>query len=258
VLEANARRVFEELRIREQDWGTFAPQTRLVCMLSKGSCNANRAPVGVRPDSQDYERIIMSFFGKLFSRRPQPDKGAYAQAMEEMANEAERTHRGMVSVYNNEVAAGLLPPTIGDAAAAPTGRGVYKARLFGALFMAYAFARSGASESDRQDIMNVASGFAMMSVQGPEEPSLARSEAAHFTIDFIKAVLPAIDRAMRNGPGMPGSPSVDLNALADHLHDALAESIGQRRYTDAVRVRFAVAVQANVMAAMNHTSKWLN
>jgi hypothetical protein len=200
----------------------------------------------------------MSILGKLFGRRSQPDKFAYAQAMEEMASEAERTYRGMLKVYNDDVAAGLLPRTAGAAAAAPTGRGVYKARLFAALFMAYAFARSGASAGDGEEMMNIASGVAMKSVQGPGEPSLARSEAANFTVDFIKAVFPAIDRAMRAGPGLPGAPSTELQTLAGHLHDALAASIGRQRYTDAVRDRFDVMIQANVATVMNHTSKWLN
>lgn len=241
---------------RHQQYGVSVP---MGCAQALGSAlyDADCASVRVTARLSRLRESIMSILGKLFGRRTQPDTFVYAQAMEEMANEGERTHRGMLAVYNDSVAAGLLPRTTGAATAAPTGRGIYKARLFAALFMAYAFVRSGASESDGEEMMNIASGVAMKPAQGPGEPSLARNEAANFTIDFIKAVFPAIDRAVRTGPGVPGAPSAELETLAGHLHDALADSIGRQRYTDAVRERFAVMIQGNVVAAMNHASQWV-
>ena len=82
----------------------------------------------------------MSFLKKLFGRQ-KPEKIEYVKAMAEMAAESERTYRGMIETYNSDVALGILSVP-SSSAVLPTGRGIYKARLFGALFMVMAHVKS--------------------------------------------------------------------------------------------------------------------
>lgn len=195
----------------------------------------------------------MSFFKRLFGRAS-PDKIEYLRAMAEMAAESEQTYRGMIKTYNSDVQLGLLPaaPT-----AAPTGRGIYKARLFGALFIVMAYVKSTQSQADSEEMMNVATGVALQPPDGQHEPRLDREEAKTFTMPYLISTFKAMVKALNAGPFLPNSAHKEHVVLADHLHDALAESIGLEHYTAEVRERFAVMVQANTAMAMNHAKRWI-
>ena len=94
----------------------------------------------------------MSFLKKLFGRR-MPDKMEYVKVMAEMAAESERTYRGMIETYNSDVELGMLSVPSGSTVL-PTGRGIYKARLFGALFMAIAYTKSARSEVEKEEMLS--------------------------------------------------------------------------------------------------------
>jgi hypothetical protein len=198
----------------------------------------------------------MSFLKKLFGVE-KPDKYEYTRAMIEMATESERTHRGMINTYNSEVELGLLSAPLTSVASVPTGRGVYKARLYAALFMVYAYAKSGHPETEVTEMLNVATGIALEPLVGGEEPHLDRKEAESFTTSYLIPTLKAIPAAFEAGPMVPGQLVKEHTTLADQLHDALAESIGIAAYTPEVRYRFAHLVQGNVASTMAHASKWV-
>ena len=198
----------------------------------------------------------MSFLKKLFGVK-KPDKYEYTKAMAEMAAEFERTHRGMVNTYNTDVELGLLSAPSTSVASVPTGRGVYKARLYAALFMVYAYSKSGHPQAEVNEMMNVATGIALEPLVGGEEPRLDRDEAKSFTLAYLTPTLNAIVAAFEAGPMVPERFAEEHVTLADQLHDALAESIGIDGYTPEVRDRFAVLILGNVASAMAHAFKWV-
>jgi hypothetical protein len=185
-----------------------------------------------------------------------PDKMEYVQAMAEMAREAERTYRGMIATYNRDVEIGKLSAP-SKVPVGPTGRGIYKARLFGALFMAMAYAKSGPSQEETEEMFTVATGVALESLQGDGDVRLDREEAKSFALAHLTAVMKSMLAAFGVGSFLPGTARPEHLALADHLHDALAESIGPERYTSEVRERFAITVQGNTALAMNNARRWI-
>ena len=103
----------------------------------------------------------------------------------------------------------------------------------------------------------MATGFALEPLQGQGVPRLDREEAKDFTMAYLTSTFKAMTAAFGAGPLLPGSAEQEHLTLADHLHDALAESIGTEHYTAEVRERFAVMVQGNIAMAMNHASRWM-
>jgi hypothetical protein len=176
--------------------------------------------------------------------------------MAEMTAESERTYRGMIEKYNADVSLGMLSVPFG-LTVLPTGRGIYKARLFGALFVVMAYLKSAHSEAENWEMVNLATGVALEPPQGQGVPCLTREEARSFTMAYLISTLKAMTAAFAAGPFLPGSAKREHLALADHLHDALAESIGTENYTTDVRERFAVPVQGNTAMAMNHARRWM-
>lgn len=198
----------------------------------------------------------MSFLKKLFGVK-KPDKYEYIRAMAEMAAELERTHCGMVDTYNADVELGLLSPPSTRVASVPTGRGIYKARLYAALFMVYAYSKSGHPQAEVKEMMNVATGIALEPLVGGKEPRLDRDEAKSFAMAYLIPTLDAIVAAFEAGPMVPGQLAEEHITLADQLHDALAESIGIDGYTPEVRDRFAPLILGNVASTMAHAIKWV-
>lgn len=192
----------------------------------------------------------MSFLRRLFGT-PRPDKLEYLRAMTEMASESERTYRGMIETYTSDVALGVLP----GAPASPTGRGLYKARVFGALFMAAAYARVAESPADAEEFVNAATGLALEPLQGPAAPSFDRAEAAAL-VPYVTRVFKAVISAYGADPFVPGSTDPAHVELAEPLHEALADSIGEAAYTTQVRERFEIMVQGNAASALAHSAHW--
>ena len=196
----------------------------------------------------------MSFLGKLFggSEPEEPDKMEYLEAMSEMAAESERTYRGMIDTYSSDVA---LSPSPG-VAAAPTALGLYKARLFGAVFMATAYIKVAPSPEDGMEFVNAATGLAFESPEGAVSPRLDRNEAVSIATPFATRVLKAILAAYDAGAWLPGNADSAHLALAEHLHETLADSISEDAYTAQVKERFEVIVQGTVAAALAHSVLW--
>lgn len=199
----------------------------------------------------------MSFFKKLFGRQT-PRQIDYVKAMTEMANESERTHRGMIEIYNEEVEEGrLLSARPGASAVEPTGAGIYKARLFGSLFIVMAYARSGHSVEEYEEMMNIATGVALDSLQGEGDVYFDREEAREFTSTYLVPAFKSVLAAFKAGPVLPGAETAEHITLSNHLHDALIESIGPERYTPEVQERFDHVVRGNAALAMNQARRWM-
>ena len=197
----------------------------------------------------------MSFFKRLFGRKT-PDKVKYIEAMAEMAAESERTYRSMIDTYNSDIELGLLS-TPDCSTVVPTARGIYKARLFGSLFMVMAYAKSTQSMAESEEMMNIATGVALEPLQEPDVLCLDRDEAKAFTMTYLITTFKAMTAAFAAGPLLPGAARPEHIALADQLHDALAESIGTKQYTPEMRERFAVMVHGNTAMSMNHAGRWI-
>jgi len=197
----------------------------------------------------------MSFFKKLFGRQ-HPDLDAYFKAMEEMASESERTYRGMVNIYNES----LHSPGFSDrprTPVEPAGRGLYKARLFGALFIVYAYSKADAGDQQLNQFTNAATGLALMTADDPNKLHLDREEATSFTIEWLKSTYVAILNAFDAGPMVPNALREEHVALTDRLHDALSDSIRSELYTQPVRKRLEHFVQMNTAMAMNQARRWI-
>lgn len=197
----------------------------------------------------------MSFFKRLFGRQ-HPDFDAYFKAMEEMASEAERTYRGMIEIYNES----LNSPGFSDlprTRAEPAGRGLYKARLFGALFLLYAYSKADAGDQQFNEFANAATGLALMTAEDPNKLHLDREEAKSFTIDWLKLTYVAIVNAFDAGPMIPNALREEHVALTDRLHDAVSDSIRPELYTQPVRKRLEHFVQMNTAMAMNQARRWI-
>ncbi len=106
-------------------------------------------------------------------------------------------------------------------------------------------------------MLNLATGFALEPLQGQGDVRLDREEAKSFALAHLSSVLKAIIAAFKAGPFLPEFAKPEHLALAHHLHDALAESIGSEHYTAEVRERFDITIQANTAMAMNHARRWM-
>jgi hypothetical protein len=193
--------------------------------------------------------------GRLFARG-EPSQLEWFQAMVEMAGESQRTYGAMIEIYNSDVALGVLAARTGSAVS-PSPRGVYKARLFGASFLAFAHARSSASQAEKEEMVNVATGVALAPPGSEGSLVLDRTEAQSFSIYYLTSLLKAIQAAFKAGQLLPGMARPEHTALADYLHDALSESIGPQNYTPAVHERFDIMVLGNTALAMSHARRWI-
>ena len=199
----------------------------------------------------------MSFFKKLFSTK-KPNVEAYITAMHEMADESERTYRGMVQIYNQDSSVGMFDVPSKCSDVFPSGQGLYKARLFGALFMVHAYTVSGHTREEVHQMVNLATGIALFSLVDSKEVSFSRNEAKALIESFLWPTLKAITAAFKAGPVSPMSPISTVHVgLADFLHEALIDTIGVDCYSSQVRERFQTPVIGNVSAAMAHSVKWI-
>lgn len=197
----------------------------------------------------------MGIFKKLFGSSA-PAREEYLAAMLEMASEGERTYRGMVDLCASDADLGVLP-SLGDGRPELSPRGVYKVRLFNALFMVYAFARNTQSKQETEEMLNAATGAAMYSFSEGSDLEFTPAEAKEFVMEFLGASFKAITRAFNVGPWVPGGARSEHMELMEYLHDSLSESFSGCGYTDEVRERLSPRVEANVAMAMNHVMRWV-
>lgn len=183
-------------------------------------------------------------------------KGDFVDAMVEMAGESGGTHRGMVNTYLSDVQDGILPSPAADPPQRPSGRGLFKARFFGALFMVVAYAYATGAESGTDELLQAASGIAIEPLMEENGVHLEREEAKSIAESYMSPTLEAIRGAFKRAPITPDSQLTELDALAEQLHEALADSIGTENYTPEVKQRFDVMVRGNCVQALNHAVDW--
>lgn len=194
----------------------------------------------------------MSFLKSIFGPRI-PDKMEYVKAMVEMADEGERTHRGMIYKYNSCVDMKVLPkPAEFPASAKP--KALYMIRLFSSLYMVLAYSRSGRPSDAGMEFLNAATGIALEPLHSRGE--FSREEATKL-IPYLKSTYAAVIAAMDAGPIEFGALKKEHYDLANKMHEVLAESIGCSNYTEEVAQQFNIAVIGNVSAALNHARKWI-
>lgn len=198
----------------------------------------------------------MSFLGKLFGQS-KPKMEDFIPPMIEMANESERTHRGIFDLYRKDVEIGLLSQPSVPPPTSPTGRGVFKTRLFNSLFIVAAYALKTRDTDGGDQLMNIATGVAIEPLSEEGDLTLGRDEAKEIFESFGVSVFRALPGALRQVPVTPMSSSPELDMLADRLHEAQAESLGSEIYDDEVRDRFDMAVRANVAASLHHAARWI-
>ena len=181
----------------------------------------------------------------------------FFKGMVEMTEESDRTHRGMVEVYTSEVEAGLLSSPTDQLPTGPKGRGLFKARFFAALCMvvAYGFASVG-DESGIDKLLQAASGLSIEPLMEGGDVHLSRNEAEPIASSYVSHTMPLITKAINQAPVTPQTSSAEFDALAEQLHEALADSIGTENYTSEVRNWFDIRVRGNCANALNHAAKW--
>jgi len=188
---------------------------------------------------------------------PQIDGGDFFNAMVEMADESGRTHRGMVATYVSEVEGGILPDPPNSLPDGPTGRGLFKARFFGALFMVVAYMYVSKDEYETEEFLNLASGVAVQPlVDDDEVVDLDRKEAERIVLSSWKPIMSDIKDAMNKAPVVPEDEIPEIHTLSKHLHDALEDSIGSENYTREVKDWIDHRVYGNCAMALNHAAKW--
>jgi len=199
--------------------------------------------------------LVKVLYNRLM--RPKIDRNDLFNAMVEMADESGRTHRGMVATYVSEVEEEILPGPPNRLPDGPTGRGLFKARFFGALFMVVAYMYVSNDEYETKEFLNLASGLAVQPlVDDDEVVDLDRKEAEKIALSSWKPIMSDIKDAMNEAPVCPEDDIQEVHILSEHLHDALEDSIGSENYTQEVKEWFDHRVYGNCVMALNHAAKW--
>ena len=185
----------------------------------------------------------MSFLGKLLGLKPVDERPWICEQMSLMMSQTEEVYRNQVGVYVEETGP-----------AAPSGRGIFKARFFAGCFMAYAFRVRSQQLEGAEEMFSVAAGMAVEPLLHPmADPHLDRDDAVAFATRFGVRTLGAICEEFRDGPSTIGHETAGYEELAEIYHDALADSIGYDRYDCAVRQRFDHFARQAVFAALRLT-----
>jgi hypothetical protein len=197
----------------------------------------------------------MSIFRNIF-RRKRVDINHYFQAMVEMSNESDRTYRNMIEIYLDDINNGLLSPPVGKLSTGPTGEGLFKARLFGALFMVVAYAYASQDEEGADKILQASSGLAIEPLLGDGDVTYSREKAKAIVDSYVSATLSAIRGAIKQVPIMPDTNSPEFDKLVAQLNDALKDSIGSENFTTKVQDRFSVLIRSNCAHALHNAARW--
>ncbi len=197
----------------------------------------------------------MSIFRNIFGRK-RVDLQQYFQAMVEMANESDRTYRNMVEIYLDDISNGLLSPPVGKLSTGPSEEGLFKARLFGALFMVVAYIYASKDEEGGDQILQASSGFAIEPLLENGDVTYSREEAKKIVDSYVSATLSAIRGTIKQVPINPNTNSPEFEALFAQLNDALKDSVGTENYTSEVQERFSVHIRSNCAHALHNAARW--
>ena len=199
----------------------------------------------------------MSIFRNIFSRKG-VDIKPYFQAMVEMTNESDRTYRNMIEIYLDDISNGILSPPVGKLSAGPTGEGLFKARLFGALFMVVAYTYASQDEEEADRFLQASSGLAIEPLLGDGDVTYSRDRAKAIVDSYVSATLTAIRGAIKQVLIKPNTNSPEFDALVDQLNDALKDSIGSVNFTTEVQERFSVLIRTNCAHALHQAARWVS
>jgi tetratricopeptide (TPR) repeat protein len=165
--------------------------------------------------------------------------------MKEMADEAERIHRNLVSIYAQR---------FGDAM--PSGQGLYKARLRAAVMPVYAYMRRSGHEEGGLELLNVATGLALEPLVGRVgSESFTREAAQAMEPAYLKRAFAAITTCMKEGPSLPTQLKPGFSEIAALVHESLGDSIGVTRYSTDAQHRLDHLVNISVSAEVTHVAK---
>jgi hypothetical protein len=190
----------------------------------------------------------MSFFRK---RKLYRHQALVLRAAENLVSEDDRVYRNQVELFCRD----------GGVAGRVSGRGLYKARLFGACFPMFAFTlRWSDADQEWSEMLQAVSGLAISTlVEASADPHFSRDDAKELTPAFMKRqfslIREELDSTARRVESPTSGPVTALVAggegsgflgLVDSCHDALAESITSADYTAAVRNRFEPFIRSSV------------
>lgn len=206
----------------------------------------------------------MSFFKKLFGKKSDQDLlYELISPTEEMVSEGDRTYRGFIKNYNLDIERGILPKTNDYTLIKPSGRGLFKARLFASQFIPVVIIfKYGKYTELFEQFRNTASGVAIKEIMKQNsDPYFSREEAIKFADDYMIDVAKAIILDLKQGGTtqrkvMEGIESDAFKALVNIFHDNLKESIGANNYTSEVVDNFELPVKMNVSNSINYTLMW--
>lgn len=185
----------------------------------------------------------MSFLRKLFYRPPSYKN--YVSAIHHAADEMERTFRGMLADYNENITIGLLPAE-GKNLVTPSSVNIFRARLFAASFWPTAYRLAYDSNEDSVEFIYLVAKTAR------KGSTLDKQSLGILGERFTIKIGPIIEDAFKAGPLVPGSTLVPEHSnLAEILHGLLADEIGSNSYTGKVRESVKIAVEANVAVLLN-------
>lgn len=186
---------------------------------------------------------------------------SFVDAMADMADESGRTHRGMVGIYLKEVDEGVLPNPSHQLPDGPSGKGLFKARLFGALFMVAAHKCVFENKDQLETLLDISFEMAIKPIIDDDSFDFNRQDANQIFASYTKHTLRSILKSLSNTPISPESDltsiSSDFDFLCDQLHDALSDSIGSEIYTAKVEEKFDERVRYSCANAVNHASEWM-
>jgi len=206
----------------------------------------------------------MSFFKKFFRKKSDQDLiHELIPPTEEMVSEGDRTYRGFIKNYNQYIEKGILPKPNGYTPIKPSGKGLFKARLFSSQFIPVVIIFKYEKYTELfEQFSGIASGVAIKDIMNPEnQPHFSREEAILIADDYMIDVAKAIIVDLKQGGTtqinvMEGTESDAFNTLVNIFHDNLKESIGVENYTSEVIDNFDQAVKMNVANSISYTLKW--
>lgn len=162
--------------------------------------------------------------------------GDLTEWMIRVADELERTHRGTLSLYNEDIAQGIFVSSSDNRIANPSPWSIYKVRLFASAFVPVAHVLKYKQKDMFDTLLNMATGAAISPSRAGTGGTLSREEAAVSTPKYLMPLVKLIAAGLKSGPiGKSAALQPAHLALLMELESIFAESIGCDRYTAEIR-----------------------
>ena len=186
----------------------------------------------------------MGLFSLFKKPDPTSDLRAVFPLLSNAIKESDRTYRGMLQIYNEEGGQANL-----------SGKGLFKARMIGAAYVAFPLLLKWPSnDAFHTQVGNFAGALAAdeLTTEG-SGISFSVDDARQIAPSFWAATIEALARTMK-APRFSSDPAGLLAALGPMIelgHECLSDSIGSEHYTATVRERFTPLWLMNIHANMN-------